>query len=548
MTNKTFQMLSFTVLALLVLTSFASAAITLSATTPTTLLTSAGAHTFTITVTSSVADTLNLSGSTVTDTNGKTTTFTAQNSLVFAAGVAQTITMTYNVETGFNPEMKQYTSTFTADGAVASNDNTATLTFAQTAFCDWNSNTYNDTTDLEIEIKNVQVISGFGEDNEWYPQDEVEIEVEVSNDNNDFDIDNIVVEWGVFDKTTGDWVLEVVDENDFSLKDGEKKTLTLTFKLDDDLDEDFDELGEDLTFYVRATGEVDDEDGAYDVCVSDSEAASMIFESDLVVLDNVQFSEPKSCGTSVQLTADVWNIGDSDQEDVYVTIYNKELGINEKVNLGDIDAFDNTKIDTLVEIPQNAEEKTYTLVLMVYNEDNEVYQNGNDDDSRLDILLQVNGGCSTTPLVSIAANLQSEEVKAGQELVVKATITNTGSIKKTFAIELADYNSWATFVSLDKTTVELASKASTDVLVTLKVNEDATGKNTFNVYVKDGSKILSQPVTVTLAEKPTILAKIKELVQSSGDNWYLWGIGALNVILVLVIIFVAIRVVKGKKK
>jgi len=59
----------------------------------------------------------------------------------------------------------------------------------------------------------------------------------------------------------------------------------------------------------------------------------------------------------VQITADVWNVGDSDQDEVKVVIFNSELGINEVVEIGDINDFDNEVLDAFVEIPSDVEEK-----------------------------------------------------------------------------------------------------------------------------------------------------------------------------------------------
>jgi hypothetical protein len=547
MKNKIFSLFGLAILTLLVLTSFASAQIAFGNNADTTFSQTTGdilSIAFTgVTGVNTVVPTY----STVADSTGKTITF----SPVSPTTVTSPFNITSAITSGFNFEMKQYSTILTLTEmngtTIVDTPITQTLTFTQTAFCSWDgNNATNLNDDLEVSIKNINVVSGYGEDKEWYPEDEVEVEVKVKNTNNNDHIRNIVLEWGLFDKKTGKWAMEVTDENDFSLKDGEDKTLTLKFKLDN-LDENFDELdGTNLVFYARARGDVD-ADTEYTACASDlEEGISLTIESDFVILNDIRLPETNNCGSQVQITGDVWNIGDNNQNNVYIVVYNKDLGINEKVTIGDIDAFDDGKLDILVKVPQNVEEKTYTLALWVYNEDDEVYQNGNDDESKADVLLKVEGSCSNLPLASVAANLQSE-TKAGQDLIVKATVANTGSVQKTFGIELTGYEDWATLVSVDKTTLDLKSKATGDVLVTLKVNKDASGEKTFNVLVKDGVKILSQPVTATF-EKSSILSALTGLVSGTGDNLYLWGIGALNLVLVLVIIFVAIKVVKGKKK
>ena len=149
------------------------------------------------------------------------------------------------------------------------------------------------------------------------------------------------------------------------------------------MDEDFEDLmGGDFVFYARATGTVDNEDGAdYDVCSSDSKNIEIIDEDDFVILDNINLVEKTACGTSVQLTADVWNIGDEDQEDVYVVVYNKELGINEEITIGDIDKFEDKELNVLLDIPTDAEEGMYYLDLYVFDEDDDIFENSNDDEA-----------------------------------------------------------------------------------------------------------------------------------------------------------------------
>ena len=128
------------------------------------------------------------------------------------------------------------------------------------------------------------------------------------------------MEWGLYNLETGEWVIDD-EENDFNLKDGDEETLIITFQLDD-LDEFED--NEEYVFYAWATGEDDEFDGNK-TCTSDSEGIEIIIEKDFVILDDIEFSEVVQCGAEVQILADVWNIGDDDQYDVYVVIYNKEL-------------------------------------------------------------------------------------------------------------------------------------------------------------------------------------------------------------------------------
>src|SRR3989344_1622532 len=121
-------------------------------------------------------------------------------------------------------------------------------TDSQTILVEINSNNFCDASnpgELDISIEGISV-NGFSEDdNEWYPSDEVEIEVQVDNNGNE-DIDNIEVEWCLFDNENKNCVIEDT-EKDFDVKDGDDKTIKFTFTIDPkDLEADV----TDYTLYV----------------------------------------------------------------------------------------------------------------------------------------------------------------------------------------------------------------------------------------------------------------------------------------------------------
>ena len=65
------------------------------------------------------------------------------------------------------------------------------------------------------------------------------------------------------------------------------------------------------------------------------------------------------------------------------------------------------------------------------------------------------------------------------------------------------------------------------------------GEKTFYVEVlADNDLIVNQPVAVPIVKKGFSLPSI------GGSNWHLWAIGALNVILVIFIIVIAIRIAR----
>jgi len=406
-------------------------------------------------------------------------------------------------------------------------------------FCSYDDGVSENPGDLKVEIKDISVTNGFGDDEEWLLLDEIEVEIEIEN-KGDYDVDDISVEWGIADESMNEWVIEMDEIDEFNIKDGDEEKLVITFRIDDDLDIDLDELEGSYYLYVRATGEVDDDTNPM-TCASDSEAVSIEVESDFVILTDIEVQEVVQCDTEVQITADVWNIGDRDQDEVYVIIYNKELGINEKIEIGDVDAFEDEKLDALIKIPSDAEEKTYSLKLTVYDEDDDIYENDYDEEeSVFNVYFKVEGNCGSEPNAVISASLESGG-KAGQPLVIKATIVNTGDDSATFSINAAGYTEWASSAELSQSTVLLNAGDSINVLMTFDVKKDVSGEKTFNIEILSENKlVLSQPVSVII-EKSGFSFTGGVI---SGDNWYLWGIGAINFILIIVIIFVAIRVAR----
>lgn len=420
----------------------------------------------------------------------------------------------------------------------------ASLTNA--AICAYDDGITTNEGELEVTIKGIEVKEGFGEDENWLATDEVEVEIRVENNGN-YDIDDITLEWGIADDGLNDWVIEFDEIDEFNLKDGDDDIFTITFTLDeDDLDMDLEEIiGNDYNLVVRATGTIDDNDAdeldGEKTCSADFSDVS-IEDSNAVILSNFQIPETVSCGSTVEISADAWNIGDRDEDDVSVTITNKELELSEDIALGDIDAFDNQKLSFTFTVPSDATEKSYNILFKVYDEDNDLYEIGEDDDpSEFNIELKVEGGCTdSASLVTVKADLVSGG-KAGQDLVVKATLTNAGSNSATYTLSASDYGQFASQYDVQPSTLTLAAGKSGEATYTLKVSKDAFGEQMFYLELVSGSQVTRQPVSVTI-QKAGFLDSITGSA-ISGNSW-VWGLGLLNIILVIVIIFVAIRVAR----
>ncbi len=395
---------------------------------------------------------------------------------------------------------------------------------------------------LDVSIDDITVDEGFGgedEDFEWFPLDTITIDVDVDN-NGPKDIDNVALGWGLYDKTSQKWVIDD-EESDFDLNDDDTESKSLTFKLDEDVDE-FDS-SHDYVFYTWANGEDNEAiDPALDAtCDYAFQDVEMQIE-EFVILDDVQYPDVAQCTEEVTITGDVWNLDDSDQDDVYVLVTNVALGLKEqRMEVGDVDSLENTPFEFMFKVPEGLDEKTYPIMFDVYDDHDDIYENSFNEESSFMVPLTVKGNCgAVSGSATVSATLESGK-KAGDAMVVKTTVTNKGTKAATFMVNAAGYSEWASAASVSEDSFTLEAGKSKDVTITLQTKADAKGEQTFNVEVLSGNEIVTtQPVAVMVEGKSAgFLSAITGNV--TGDGKSLWIIGALNVLLVFAIIVIAIR-------
>ena len=549
MANKTLTLMSLGVLVLLTLLTFASAAVTINLTSTSTSL-SQSSGSFVISVTDSVAENVNLTPIATTDVNGKVINFSLNPVSPLVNPSNTSVTVSYTVPSDYVFESgKTYSVTLSSTNVAGTNTaNPLVINFVSTSepadltACKLTSAKITDSTirdDLTISIDKTKVVKGFkgSEDTSWYPLDEIQIDILAENNGNE-DMRNVEIAWALYDKTTGN-IINHDKLNDFNLNSEKEKTVTIDFKLDEKVSKF--KNNDEYVFYVWANADDKTTPDVTKICTSFSEPIEIVIESDFVILDNIQTSGTISCGSSVQVTATAWNIGDTDEDDVYVLVQSTDLGINQKVELGTIDSFDSVPISLDLTIPTNAQQgKPYDLQLTVYNQDGEPFTNTENKVSRTLVSLTPESGCTNEPQASITTALGSA-AEAGKDIVIKATITNNAITTKTYAISADGFTNWASLVSLDKTSLTLTAGQSADVTITLKANSDVSGNQDINIVVTEGTKVLSKPFQVPV-QKPVF--GFTGAFLGGDSNWYIIGIGALNVILILVIIIVAVRVVK----
>jgi len=188
---------------------------------------------------------------------------------------------------------------------------------------------------LDVEYNNRGI---WGKDDEWYPLEEVEVTVDVDNNGND-DLQDVVLEWGLYNIRTGKFIVDD-DEKSIDIDSDDTETFTFSFKVDpNDLSDKDSE--NDFVFFVKAYSK---DSGESVQCQSQSDDIKIIRDKHFIVLDNIQLPETAQCGQNIDVTADAWNIGDNDEDDVYATLVSTELGINKRVDIGSLDVLDDSTI------------------------------------------------------------------------------------------------------------------------------------------------------------------------------------------------------------
>lgn len=548
MAKKTFSLLSLSLFTIILLGSLISASLTVSTVSLDSLENTKA--TFTIENKDNSSNvTITLNNYTIRDDNNKEVTihFNPSALTIKNSSSATVEASVSSIDSDF--QLGTYTETYIIkEDGESSNNATLTLSFEKT-ICE-----YANEGDLTVSIEDIKVIEkdnlkSFGDDEDWFPLDEIEVEIEIENKGK-WDIEDIELEWGLYDESEKEWIIELDDEKEFDLDEDEDETITLNFKFNEKtLDVDFDELNDNCKLIIKATGKIDDKDSEYDgnfTSDSDSEEIKIILEKDFVILNNIEIPENAFCGEELHITADVYNIGEKDQDDVYIEIYSKALEIYEKIEIGDIDAFDKESLDVTIRLPENVKSKTYEISLEVYDEDNDVYEADNDDElAKFFALVSLEGG-ATESKASLSANLESS-AKAGEQLIVKTVIKNTGEEISTYTINTDGYSSWATLNNIDQTTFTLNAGESKEIKITLDVNKEVSGENRFYIEAfSQGKTVLKQPIAISIEEaepeETNMFSYFTKLTEN--NNWHLWAIGGVNLILIIAIIIVAFKVAK----
>ena len=394
--------------------------------------------------------------------------------------------------------------------------------------------------DLEVDI-DVTNNGDLGDEDNFYPFEEIEVEVTVDNNGNN-DIDDVIVSWGLYNKRTGEFIIDD-EEKSVDINNDDQETVTFTFTIDP-ADLDADDTRDDFALIVKAFS---DDEGEENQCDFFRKDVTVARDDHLLIVGDIEIPSEVQCGETITARAKVWNIGDDDERDTYMIVSNSKLGLNKRIDVGDLDILEDKRLSFDIILPKNLTDKSYTIEFKTYNKDDDIFENDDGDESiSRETITIADGTCDLPKSVNLIVVLSEDSSsKAGSDLIVKATLRNTGSSDTIYQIEPTGYESWASLKNIQPTSLSLKAGESKDVLITLLPNTDVEGAQEFTVKATyaggEATKRLVAEIEPSSGGFGLTGFSISNLASGSG---FIWAIALINVILVIIIIVIAVRIAR----
>lgn len=401
-------------------------------------------------------------------------------------------------------------------------------------------------TDLNIDRFEIDNF-GDGDDDEWFPLDEIEVEVRVENENNDADIDDVQLELFVYDSSgddvTDDFFDDTPDDDLGKIKEDDKETVTFTI---DSLDPEIEEG--DYIIYAKA--ESDDDNN----CSVDSFEFSVEKQWDRAIIPkdgDMKTLKSVEAGQTVGIEFEIYNVGEDEEDNVLVIVVNRDLGILERFSVRNLDVGDKEQISFPVEVPSTASAKTYSLEILTYfdYDDGDVYQESSYDENSFDDMdeeysLSLKVTANPQSLVpTISATLESEEAKVGEPLAVEISIQNNGE-SGSFIVTVDGHNAWASLESIEPSILSISKGATGKAMVSFTPEE--AGNQEFTVNVAHNGQVTNQDVSVSITEKSGFLTGFT--VFSGDDSGFVkWLVIGIIVLVVLIVLVLVIKLATGAR-
>jgi len=404
----------------------------------------------------------------------------------------------------------------------------------------------------DFEISN----KGQGDDDEWDLLDIIEVEVNVENTDSSEDVKDVMVELAIIDSdgkdVTNDFDFENADEEEYDLgklRDGDDEDIVFRFKVPADVDEGSYKIVvkayQDKNENIECT---DDIDGS---AFEEIDINKKDDEGEFIAFDNIIVSpEQVTCGESVTLVAEVYNVGDEELENrIRVNLYNSAMGLDEYFEImGDFKEGDDDTVSFEFVVPSGLEDGVYDLKLSAdYDYKSGNYRYSSDEEKRYPLTIVGCGGSGGSfggnDFVLISADTDSD-AEPGKELVVTTTVTNLLDSEETYVFDVSDYDDWASLEDVSDRVVTLGSGESVDVEVTFMIDEDAEGDESFTIRVTNSGSGESERKDVELSIEGTGGSSrgFTGFASFGEGSGMIWVIGLVNLVLIILIIIVAVRV------
>ena len=366
---------------------------------------------------------------------------------------------------------------------------------------------------------------GRGSDEEWEPLDEVEIEVEIENIDNNDDVSDVLVELFIFDDNDNDVTndFDIVDEEVDLGKIKEDDQETAIFVIDE-VPGDIEDGG--YRIYIKAYS-----DGDEDLqCVSESsefdnndnndlyhEVEVTRDEDEAVVVRDTDLEKVilASCGDkNVEVSFPIYNLGLDKEEKVLVNLYNSMLGIDEFQVVDNLKEGSKKEVTFFVSLPKGLELDNYNLQVLTYfqyDDGDELdifsYDSNSEDDLDEDFRMKLEVLKCAGPAPLMTASLGSAAV-VGEDLVVKASVTNNGNEEKDFDFSVSGFEGWAELVSINPENLKVDAGETAEFLVVLSPTK--SGQQSFKINTVVEGEVFDQAVSVNIAEEKGIFNKVSK--------------------------------------
>jgi len=384
----------------------------------------------------------------------------------------------------------------------------------------------------------------------WKPGDSVDIDVKVryNSDDNDDSIDAII-KIGLYDTVSKSFIeFENDDDSEAEISLDEGTSETQSFSLDVPID-DVEDSSDRYKLYVKVYEDGKESTLCEDVQDRDVSQAyenvKITKESYSVIVKNIETNTPVPCGEQATIDFTVWNVGSHDEDKVYVKAYHRDLGfLNLTSSTFSLDEGDSKKVSFDFIIPINATSKPYDFYITTYfrySDSSKEFKKYSTESYLASI--KVENCVVETRTASITAELSSETPRAviGNQVIVEATIKNTGSVQSSFTVDVSGNTGWSNVAEIDPKTFTLNAGESKKVNIYLDINADAAaGDQSFTIRTAQSGYVTEQKVQLTLEKGFSSSA----LINHFKENWLIYLIVLVNIILILAIIIVVRSIVR----